>query len=81
MSNIKYCNLCDKNVVAVKKAYSMTALIFLLIFALPFGIFYYLHYARKSGNCPVCGNDNLLPLTTKAELLKANKDTEAKEKG
>ena len=71
MANIKFCNLCDRNVAARKK-FNWT--IFLLGIILSVGIIsglYLIWFVMKgSDQCPICGNTSLLSSNTKAQIMK-----------
>jgi hypothetical protein len=73
MAKIRYCNLCDKNIVAHKK-FKLTRFILLLFCGFIPGCIYLALYVLKSGDvCPSCGNPNLLPQDTKAKLIQSEK--------
>lgn len=59
MAQVKYCNLCVRNVTATKRFNWTIALIGLLTFG--FVTFIYLcYYIAKSGDtCPICKNSKL----------------------
>lgn len=54
MSNPKYCNLCNRNVIPGKKFNW-------LVFFLLCGIFYVPYYFLKKDKCPICDSDNFSP--------------------
>lgn len=49
MAKVRWCNLCERNVVP-RKNFNVLAFIFLL------GFFYLPFYWLQSPKCPICGN-------------------------
>jgi len=52
MAEIRYCELCNRNVEPAKK-FNWLVFIFLC------GLFYLLYYPFKSKRCPICGTTHL----------------------
>lgn len=76
MAKIRFCNLCERNVAVKKKGSPNTLIVIVLTLCTFFGgILYYLwKKEHNNSGCPICGNTDLLPANTKAEILNANKN-------
>lgn len=70
---VQFCNLCDRNIGVKKDSVSWFIVILLTFFTLIGGVLYYLYKTNYvKGACPICGNTNLLPADTKAQIARVN---------
>ena len=72
MAKIRYCPLCERNVVAKKKfSWSIFLLLTLTIGGWLIYLIWYIFKSRRI--CPICGA-KLEAIDTKSKILKADKD-------
>jgi len=74
MAKIRFCNLCDRNVAATKK-FSWAIFLFSALTVIGPILYLLWYFVRPRTLCPICGNNDLMSSSTKAELIKADKET------